>query len=165
MNKLKLFMLIFVFLLCVSPVCLAITRNSYTKYGKHIMPTYYDPYFIRDFENCTPNDYMDWTGTYRYVIEGRDERLKVCKYKSQYNQWLKKNKNVWEDYKACNFNDARMRELSDALKEHSGQISSYNLGPYKTTGTKLEYLLYSYEYYGACKLIWKKNKPVGNIQK
>ena len=119
------------------------------------MPTYYDPYFIVNFENCEPSAYVDWTGTYRYIIEGRDERTKMCKYKSQYNPWLKINKNEWEDYKLCNFNNVRMKELSETLKEHSNLIRSYDIGAYKTTGTKLEYLLYSYEYYGACKYVWK----------
>ena len=134
------------------------TRNSYTQYGKHLMPTYYDPYYIRDFENCTPNFYVDWTGTYRYVIEGftNIRNNKVCKYKTQYNPWLKLNKNEWEDYKTCEFNETQKNELTAALKEHSNRISSYSLGAYKTTGTKLEYLLYNYEYYGACKLV--KNK-------
>ena len=132
----------------------AATRNSYTQYGKHLMPTYYDPYYINNFTNCTPSDYMDWTGTYKYVIVGMTPQ-KTCEYKTQYNPWLKKNKNEWTDYKLCYFNEIQMNELSKALAEHSNLIKSYNLGPYKTTGTKLEYLLYSYEYYGACKLLPK----------
>ncbi len=120
------------------------------------MPTYYDPYFINDLENCTPNYYIDWTGTYKYIIEGKERN--VCKYKTQYNQWLKKDKNEWEDYKICYFNAPRLKELTEALKEHSGDISSYDIGPYKTTGTKVEYLLYSYEYYGACKYVWHIKK-------
>ena len=152
MIKKSLIVLVLIFLFCVTSV-FAVTRNSYTHYGKHIMPTYFDPFFITNFENCTPSDYMDWTGTYKYIIEGKEQNGS-CKYKSQYNQWLSRNENEWKDYKVCYFDEARMKELTNALKEHSGQISSYNLGPYKTTGTKLEYLLYSYEYYGACKFVW-----------
>ena len=147
---------IFLILLSVSlPLSFAATRNSYTQYGKHLMPTYYDPYYIKDFENCTPNDYIDWTGTYKYVILGLDEK-KVCKYKTQYNPWLKLNKNEWADYKTCEFNEIQRNELTVALKEHSNLIRTYSIGAYKTTGTKLEYLLYSYEYYGACELVKKK---------
>ena len=119
------------------------------------MPTYYDPFFITSFENCTPNEYTDWTGTFRYVIEGLAEN-NVCKYKSQYNPWLKQNRNEWADYKMCNFNEIQRNELTVALKEHSNRISSYTMSAYKMTGTKLEYLLYSYEYRGACRLVYKK---------
>ena len=119
------------------------------------MPTYFDPYFIDDFESCKPYWYVDWTGTYKYIIEGK-EKNGLCKYKTQYNQWLKEDKNEWQDYKICYFDEAKLKELSNALREHSGRIKSYRLGyMYQTTGTKVEYLLYSYEYYGACKFIWK----------
>ncbi len=154
MKKLRLIFLLALFLFCVTSV-VAVTRNSYTKYGKHLMPTYFDPFFITNFENCTPSEYMDWTGTYKYVVVGKNERNQ-CEYKTLYNQWLTKNKNEWRDYKVCYFDEVRQKELTNALKEHSGSIRSYRLGPYSTTGTKLEYLLYSYEYYGACKLVWKK---------
>ena len=149
----KLVALVF-FLFISGMAVFAWTRNSYTQYGKHIMPNEYDPYFIDNIEHCTPNEYVDWTGTYKYVIEGKEGN--ICKYKSRYNEWLKNKNNEWKDYKVCGFDDIKLRELSKTLKEHSGQIKSYNLVPYKTTGTKLEYLLYSYEYYGACKLILKK---------
>ena len=146
--------LLLILLLGVTSV-FAVTRNSYTHYGKHIMPTYFDPYFIDDFESCSPTWYVDWTGTYKYIIEGK-EKNGLCKYKTQYNQWLKLDKNEWQDYKICYFDEAKLKELSNALREHSGQIKSYRLGyMYQTTGTKVEYLLYSYEYYGACKFIWK----------
>lgn len=148
--------LLFLIFICSITSVFAVTRNSYTKYGKHLMPNEFDPYFINHLENCEPHYYMDWTGTYKYVIDGRVNNSNLCKYRTQYNPWLKKNKNEWADYKICYFNEARLKEITNALKEHSGQISSYNLGPYKTTGTKVEYLLYSYEYYGACRLV--KNK-------
>ena len=135
--------------------CVAATRNSYTQYGKHLMPTYYDPYFINNFANCTPSEYMDWTGSYKYVVVGKTPQ-NTCDYKTLYNPWLSKNKNEWVDYKQCYFNEIQMNELSKALAEHSNQIKSYDIGAYKTTGTKVEYLLYSYEYYGACKYIYKK---------
>lgn len=155
MIKFKLFVILAVIFVFVTSA-FAVTRNSYTKYGKHLMPTEFDPYFIDDFEHCEPHWYVDWTGTYKYIVEGRQPNGS-CKYKTQYNQWLSKNENEWKDYKICYFNDAKLKELSNALREHSGQISSYRLGyMYQTTGTKVEYLLYSYEYYGACKLVWKK---------
>ena len=153
MKKLALFLIIALF---TTTAVYAVTRNSYTKYGKHMMPNEYDPFFIYNFENCIESNYTDWTGTYRYVIMGKVNN--VCQYKMQYNPWLKLNKNEWQDYKMCMFNDIRMGELSQALKEHSGDIRTYDLGPYQMTGTKLEYLLYSYEYYGACKLIKKTNR-------
>ena len=157
MLKTKLFILVLLFSFCVTSVY-AVTRNSYTKYGKHLMPNEFDPYFISDLENCKPHWYVDWTGTYKYIVEGK-EKNGTCKYKTQYNQWLSRKENEWKDYKICYFNEARLKEISNALKEHSGQISSYRLGyMYQTTGTKVEYLLYSYEYYGACKLVWKRNK-------
>lgn len=119
------------------------------------MPTYFDPYFIDDFEHCAPHWYVDWTGTYKYIIEGKDEKTGLCKYKTQYNQWLSRKVNEWQDYKTCEFDEQKVKELSNALREHSGQIKSYRMGyMYQTTGTKVEYLLYSYEYYGACKLVW-----------
>lgn len=158
--KIKHFILLLIFLICITSVS-AVTRNSYTHYGKHIMPTYFDPYFIDDFEHCTPHWYVDWTGTYKYIVEGK-EKNGTCKYKTQYNQWLTRNENEWKDYKICYFDEAKLKELSNALREHSGQIKSYRLGyMYQTTGTKVEYLLYSYEYYGACKLVWtgkRRNK-------
>lgn len=145
---------LFILIFCVTSV-FAVTRNSYTHYGKHIMPTYFDPYFIDDLEHCAPHWYVDWTGTYKYIVEGK-EKNGLCKYKTQYNQWLKENKNEWQDYKICYFDEAKLKELSNALREHSGQIKSYRLGyMYQTTGTKVEYLVYSYEYYGACEFIWK----------
>ena len=61
-------------------------------------------------------------------------------------------------YKVCYLNEVRLNELSNAMKEHSNRISSYDIGAYKTTGTKVEYLLYNYEYYGACKLLWERKK-------
>ena len=154
MKRNRLFITL-IFLLISSITVLGATRNSYTKYGKHLMPTYFDPVFINTFESCTPSDYMDWTGTYRYVVEGLDKG-NICKYKTQYNPWLKLNKNEWQDYKICNFNEIQRNELTVALKEHSNRIKSYNIGAYKTTSTKLEYLLYTYEYYGACKLVKTK---------
>ena len=154
MTRAKLIALLFILSLCITSV-FAVTRNSYTHYGKHIMPTYFDPYFIDDFEHCEPHWYVDWTGTYKYIVEGK-EKNGLCKYKTQYNQWLTKDENEWQDYKICYFDEAKLKELSNALREHSGQIKSYRLGyMYQTTGTKVEYLLYSYEYYGACKFIWK----------
>jgi hypothetical protein len=154
MKKVGFIIFFILFLFCVTSV-FAVTRNSYTYYGKHIMPTYFDPYFIDDLENCKPYWYVDWTGTYKYIIEGKEPNG-LCKYKTQYNQWLKENKNEWQDYKICYFDEPKLKELSNALREHSGQIKSYRLGyMYQTTGTKVEYLLYSYEYYGACKFIWK----------
>lgn len=149
----KLIILLFI-LFSLGTVVYALTRNSYTQYGKHIMPDEFDPYFIDDVEHCTRNEYVDWTGTYKYIIEGKEGN--ICKYKSLYNEWLKNKSNEWQDYKICRFDDIKLKELSNALREHSNQIKSYDIGPYKTTATKLEYLLYSYEYYGACKLIWKK---------
>lgn len=121
-----------------------------------MMPTYYDPYFINDLENCRKNEYMDWTGTYKYFILGKNENG-TCELKMQYNPWLTVNKNEWKDYKVCYLNEARLTELSNAMREHSNQISTYNIGAYKTTGTKVEYLLYNYEYYGACKLLWRNS--------
>lgn len=150
----KQILVIFLIFLTMS-VCGAATRNSYTQYGKHLMPTYYDPYYINSFANCAPSEYVDWTGSYKYVIVGKTQQ-NTCEYKTLYNPWLRKNKNEWVDYKQCYFNDIQMNELTKALAEHSNLIKSYDLGPYKTTGTKLEYLLYSYEYYGACKYIYKK---------
>ena len=153
MSKNKYIILIFILIFCATSV-FAVTRNSYTHYGKHIMPTYFDPYFIDDFEHCSPTWYVDWTGTYKYIVEGK-EKNGTCKYKTQYNQWLSTQKNELQDYKICYFDEAKLKELSNALREHSGQIKSYRLGfMYQTTGTKVEYLLYSYEYYGACKLVW-----------
>lgn len=149
----KLIVLLFI-LFSLGTTVYALTRNSYTQYGKHIMPDEFDPYFIDDVEHCTQNEYVDWTGTYKYIIEGKEGN--ICKYKSSYNEWLKNKNNEWKDYKICRFDDIKLKELSNALREHSNQIKSYNIGPYKTTATKLEYLLYSYEYYGACRLIWKK---------
>ena len=151
MKKLIILLLI---LFSLGTVVYALTRNSYTQYGKHIMPDEFDPYFIDDVEHCNRNEYVDWTGTYKYIIEGKEGN--ICKYKSLYNEWLKNKSNEWQDYKICRFDDIKLKELSNALREHSNQIKSYDIGPYKTTATKLEYLLYSYEYYGACKLIWKK---------
>ena len=152
-NKVIIVLLLFIFSITSA---FAVTRNSYTKYGKHLMPNEFDPYFIDSFEHCTPHWYVDWTGTYKYIIEGK-EKNGMCKYKTQYNQWLKKNENEWKDYKICNFDEMKVKELTNALREHSGQISSYRMGAfYQTTGTKLEYLLYNYEYYGACKLVWGK---------
>ena len=137
-------------------VVYAVDRNSYSQYSKHIMPVRFDPFFIKNFENCTPADYMDWTGTFRYVVQGKDPKTNACNYKSQYNPWLKLNRNQWEDYKTCSFNETQMQELSLALKEHSNTISNYYVGAYAMTGTKLEFLLYNYEYHGFCKLVWNK---------
>ena len=153
----KRFVIIALLVILSTTTVFAINRNSYSKYSKHIMPVEFDPYFITDFENCTPNDYMDWTGTYKYVILGKNNN-NLCQYKSQYNPWLKINKNEWVDYKMCYFNEIQMKELTNALKESSRQVNSYGLGWYKVTGTKLEFLLSSYEYYGACTLLYKKGK-------
>lgn len=159
MSKNKYIILILISIFCAASV-FAVTRNSYTHYGKHLMPTYFDPYFIDDFEHCSPTWYVDWTGTYKYIVEGKDKNG-ICKYKTQYNQWLTKNENEWQDYKICNFDEAKLKELSNALREHSGLVRSYRLGfMYQTTGTKVEYLLYSYEYYGACKLVWKGKRRI-----
>ena len=147
--------LIFLSILILSTTAVfAINRNSYSKYAKHIMPVEFDPYFIVNFEACNPSEFVDWTGTYRYVVVGKKDN--TCEYKTQYNPWLKSNKNEWKDYKLCNFNDIQMNELTIALKESSRQVSSYGIGWYKVTGTKLEFLLSSYEYHGACKLVYKK---------
>jgi hypothetical protein len=160
MAKIRVFILFLIIFICITSVS-AVTRNSYTHYGKHLMPNEFDPYFIDDFEHCTPHWYVDWTGTYKYIVEGKEPNG-TCKYKTQYNQWLSRNENEWKDYKICYFNEAKLKELSNALREHSGKISSYRMGyMYQTTGTKVEYLLYSYEYYGACKLVWtgkRRNK-------
>ena len=161
MNKLKL-----AILLCIIfsvTASFAGTRNSYTKYAKHMMPTYYDPYFITDLENCRKNEYMDWTGTYKYFVIGKKEDG-TCELKMQYNPWPRENKNEWYDYKVCYLNDVRLKELSNAMWEHSNKISSYALGAYKTTGTKVEYLLYNYEYYGACKLLWDRRKIIHTVK-
>jgi len=123
------------------------------------MPTYYDPYFIEKLENCDKAEYVDWTGSYKYIIMGVVDKG-ICQYKTQYNPWLKKEKNEWEDYKMCNFSNIQLNEIVAALKEHSNIISTYSLGAYKTTGTKLEYLLYSYEYRGACKLLVERKKII-----
>ena len=152
MKKLLTFILI-IFLSATS--VFAINRNSYSKYAKHIMPVEFDPYFISNFETCNPSVFEDWTGTYRYVVIGKNNN-NLCEYKTQYNPWLKANKNEWKDYKLCYFNDIQMNELSVALKESSRQVSSYGVGWYKVTGTKLEFLLSSYEYHGACRLVYKK---------
>lgn len=154
MIKTKIFILLFIFLLCGTSV-FAINRNSYSKYAKHIMPVEFDPFFINNFEACHPSDFVDWTGTYRYVVVGKNNQ-NLCEYKTQYNTWLKSNKNEWKDYKVCYFNDIQMNEITVALKESSRQVSSYGIGWYKVTGTKLEFLLSSYEYHGACKLVYKK---------
>ena len=162
MVKVRIFILFLIISLCATTV-FAATRNSYTKYSKHIMPVEFDPYFIDNFSTCTPHWYVDWTGTYKYIIEGRDSTMNnMCKYKTQYNPWLTKNKNEWQDYKQCYFSDIQLNELTVALKESSNLVSTYGVGWYKVTGTKLEFLLSSYEYNGACKLI---KSPVVHIVK
>ncbi len=129
-----------------------------TKYRKHTLPYKYDPFFIYNFENCVKSDYIDWTGTYKYLILGKENDR--CHYKTQYNPWLKTNKNEWQDFKECFFNNNQMYELSIALKEEGYrkelEVSTYTVGIYKITGTRVEFLLTSYEQAGACKLI-KKN--------
>lgn len=149
--------LVLLFLIFSTAISYGVTRNSYTKYSKHIMPTYYDPFFIENFANCTESSYIDWTGSYKYLIKGRENNR--CKYITEYNPWLAHKKNEWYEYKLCMFNDIQMNELTNALREHSNQISSYVIGPYKMVGTKVEYLVYSYEYHGACKLLKKKVVP------
>ncbi|MBR1775761.1 hypothetical protein IJ750_01635 [bacterium] len=129
-----------------------------TKYRKHTLPYKYDPYFIYNFENCIKSDYVDWDGTYKYLILGKENNR--CHYKTQYNPWLRTNKNEWQDFKECYFNENQLYELSNALKEEGYkkelEISTYNISIYKITGTRVEFLLTSYEQGGACRLIKKK---------
>lgn len=136
----------------------ALGSTGMTRYRKHSLPYKYDPYFINKFENCEESDFTDWTGTYRYIVLGKVNNR--CHFKTQYNPWLRYSKNEWSDFKECYFNDAQMTELSNALKEEGykreREVSTYAVGQYRITGTKVEYLLTSYEYYGACKLINKK---------
>jgi hypothetical protein len=58
MTRIKTVLLLVVSVFFVTSV-FAVTRNSYTKYGKHLMPNEFDPYFIDDFENCRPHCYVD----------------------------------------------------------------------------------------------------------
>ena len=132
--------------------------TGFNKYRRYFIPPKYDPYFIKNLEDCKSSEFVDWYGVHKYIILGRDNR-NACHYKSQYNPWLKTNKNEWSDYKECFFNDTQLHELTVALQEEGykkeREVSTYGVGAFKVTGTKVEYLLSSYEYYGACKLIKK----------
>ena len=156
----KLF-LILILILSTTAV-LAFGGTGYNKYRRYFIPPEFDIVFIQNLENCKASEFVDWYGTHKYIILGRDERMKACHYKSQYNPWLKINKNEWNDHKECYFNDNQIKELTVALREEGlkreREVSTYGVGAYKVTGTKVEYLLTSYEYYGACKLIKKQKK-------
>lgn len=157
-NYFKIFFSVFVFICLTSTVYAVIRGTAFTTYRKFLLPYEYDPYFINSLEHCIPKDYVDWDGVHKYIIIGKENN--ICRYKSQYNPWLKTNKNEWRDYKECFFNDAQLLELTNAMKEEGykkeNEISTYAYGAYKVTGTKVEYLLSNYEYYGTCKLIKKK---------
>ena len=154
----KKIILILILILSTTAV-FAFGGTGFNKYRKYFIPPEYDPFFISNLEICKNSEYVDWWGTHKYIIVGHDDRTNTCHYKSQYNPWLKINTNEWFDYKECYFNDTQIHELTVALWEEGSKdkiVSTYNVGAYKVTGTKVEYLLSSYEYYGACKLIKKK---------
>lgn len=157
----KKLILIFILILSTTAV-LAFGGTGYNKYRKYYIPPEFDPVFIQNLEDCKSSEFIDWYGTHKYIILGRDDRRRACHYKSQYNPWLKINKNEWQDWKECYFNDAQIRELTTALREEAlirdKIVSTYNVGAYKVTSTKVEYLLTSYEYYGACKLVKKQKR-------
>ncbi len=157
MNMKRYYLLILLLFILTGSV-FAQSSTGMNRYRKHSLPYKYDPYFITKFENCQESDFTDWTGTYRYIVIGKEKNF--CHFKTQYNPWLKFNKNEWSDFKECFFNDAQMTELSNALKEEGykkeREVNTYAVGQYRITGTKVEYLLTSYEYYGACKLLNKK---------
>ena len=133
--------------------------TGYNRYRMYFIPPEFDPVFIQNLEECKKSEFIDWYGVHRYLILGRDKK-NSCHYMSQYNPWLKINKNEWRDYKECFFNDNQIQELTNALKNEGfikyHDVSTYNVGAYKVTSTKVEYLLTSYEYYGSCKLIKQK---------
>ena len=160
-NNLKKYISVLILILSASAV-FAFGGTGFNTYRKYYIPPEYDPNFITNLEDCKASEFVDWYGTHKYIIIGRDEKMNACHYKSQYNPWLKIKRNEWFDYKECFFNDTQIRELTTALKEEgyiNGKIvGTYNIGAYKVTGTKVEYLLSSYEYYGACKLLKKDIK-------
>ena len=155
----KHFWIIFLIILSTTAV-FAFGGTGFNKYRRYFIPPEYDPFFIQNLEDCKASEFVDWYGTHKYIILGK-EGGNTCHYKSQYNPWLKINKNEWQDWKECYFNDTQIHELTVALREEAEirdkMVSTYSVGAYKVTGTKVEYLLSSYEYYGACKFI-KKNK-------
>ena len=137
--------------------------TGFNKYRMYFIPPEYDPVFIQNLEDCKESEFIDWYGIHKYIILGKDRR-NACHYKSQYNPWLKINKNEWNDYKECFFSPTQIQELTTALKDEGfinhTQVSTYNVGAYKVTSTNVEYLLTSYEYYGTCKLIKKNNYKI-----
>ena len=151
-----------IFIVLSTSAVFALGGTGFNKYRRYFIPPEFDPVFIQNLENCKASEFVDWYGTHKYIIVGNDSRRRACHYKSQYNPWLKVNQNEWQDWKECYLSDAQIKELTTALWEEGNitykEISTYPVGAYKVTGTKVEYLLSSYEYYGACKLIKKTEK-------
>lgn len=148
MKKYKSIILILLLILSLTGV-FAAGDISYAKIRKYYLPEDIYPEFINDLSNCTESYTENWEGTYRYVILGKDT-LHGCRYKVQYNPWLEIEENEWKDIKYCRFSDGQLFELTQALKNYDKKINTYELGHYKITSTKLDYLLQTYEYYGTC---------------
>lgn len=127
---------------------------GYAKNRKFYIPQEYNPIFIYNFENCINSYFDNWESTYRYTILGKNGNY--CQYKVQYNSYPKNGENKWIDLKGCIFNEIQLNELSQAMKQNSNEITTYKMGEYKVTTTKIDYLLTAYEYYGACRMIKKK---------
>ena len=145
----KKYILILVLILLASTSVFSEGGMSYSKIRKYYLPEF-DWDFTEKLANCEQTFVTNWEGTYRYIISGKD-KYNRCIYNVQFNPWMIKRENRWIDTKECRLSQGQLYELTQAMKNYDDKMNTYQMGPYKVTSTKLDYILQMYDYYGSCR--------------